>query len=256
MALNKLTLRYKPEDEDIQEATKMNFLVGKVEFYRKRASFTDMNIRAIPEHDRFEYVRRDRKCSFKEFHDFSIQTMEALRVPLNKEQFPWILGDNYWNIVLTIPRKVVRVPKISQRTELFVRKIFEENYSYLIPEIDSLKLLDSESALRIATTLEEAMNISKLEADDPFQKRTIEDLQWNMIEIKKTLYNIVDNVKLEESKKKLIKYVSDLEKKLLALDEIGRTLDKMGVDEERFVKEFVVKKRPNGRVEFLWKRSG
>lgn len=257
MILNKLLLNYKPEpeEEDVQETTKMKLLVGKWEPYRKGSSFTDLKFRMLPEYDRLQYVKREFKPSIQECHNF-VMRAEELEIPLSKDHFFGRWGSHYWDIVLIIPKKAIDVHKISQSTEFFVKKISEENYSYLIPEITSLRGLDGESALRLASTLEEAMNISKLEADNPFQKRIIEDFQWNMIEIKKIVYDIVDNVNVERARRKLIKRVHDLENKISAVEEIRKAFGELGIDEKEALKEFAIKELPSGRVELVWKKSG
>lgn len=256
MTLDKLLLKYKPSEEDVQETTTRKSLVGKWTSYRKRSSLTDSKFRIIPEDDRFDYVRKRSFKSFvREYHDFALQT-ETPKILLDKDRFFERQGGYHWEIVLTIPRKLVDLHRISQNTEFLVKKICEENYAYLIPEIDRLKHLDDESALRLASTIEQSFNISKLEVDDPFQKRIFEDLQWGMIEIKKILYCIIDKENVEKARNKLTKTVDDLESKMLALEEIKKAFGRLGIDEKTALKEFAVRKLPDGRVELVWKKSG
>lgn len=253
--MNRLVLSYKPEPEDSQETTSMKFLVGKIEQTEKASCITERKVRPIPEYDRFEYVKSRACWCIEEFHDFALQEIHDT-IPLNRDQFFRKLGDNYWNIVLTTCRKKIHLPNISQTTELLVTKITEENYSYLVSEIDNLKHLKTEFALRLATTLEEAINISKLEMEDPFHRRIIEDIQWDLIEIKRILYKIADNRHIEQTREELIKNVDELENKMIALEEIKRSFNRLGIDEKEALKEFKIKKLPKGRVELIWTKSG
>jgi hypothetical protein len=247
-------LSYKAEPEDSQKTTTMKFLIGKIEPTRKASSLTEREVRPIPRYDRFEYVKSQDRRSVQEFHDFKIKEVPNT-VLLNRDHFFRKLGDNHWNIVLTTPR-TMNLPGVSQDTELLVTKIVEENYSYLVPEFDSLKHLETGSALRLATTIEEATNISKLEVENPFQKRVIEDIQWNVIGIKRRLYEIADNQHVDQARKELTKIVESLKNKMLALEEINRAINKLGVDEKEALKEFRIKKLPKGRVELTWTKSG
>lgn len=266
MPVNKLFLQYTPHPEEDdnqqvegmndQQMTQMKFLFGVLESYRTRASLTDWKIRLTPEYERFWCQRKEFKSLTEEYHDFEMK-MERPVISLDKDMFPFEkVGDHYWDIVLTAPKKAIEVHEISQRTEFFVKKILEENYSYLIPEITSLGELEGESALRLSDTLEESLNISKLETDNRFQKRIIEDFQWNMIEIKKSLFDLVSNVNVEKARKKLMESIDELEKKILAVEEMKKALDELGIDEDKALREFTKRELPNGRVELVWKKSG
>lgn len=267
MALNKLLLRYEPSGEDdIQSTAKMSILVGRWERYRKRTSTTEQKVRPVPKYERFECVKRRIRPSFEEWYDFDVNeeefTMDLSR-PLLENQFAQVgdwfehrFPDSIWNVVMTIPKKAVDIHEISQTTEFLMKKIFDENYSYLIPEIDRLTYLDTESALKLSTNLEEAMNLSKLEVDDPLQKRKIEDFQWNLIEIKKMYYSILDGRDVAKIKNKLKESIKNIREKMLLSEEMKKALDELDIDRKEVFKEFEIKKLPKRRVEYVWKKSG
>jgi hypothetical protein len=194
------SLHFELEEEDPQDVTTFKRLDAKVTPIRERVSDTYSDMRAIPNADTIDYVTRDFALSGFMKYDFLAGLKQNVLELQNDFSLNKKIGDHFWNVVLRAPLKNILICNLAQRTEFFVKKISEENYSYLIPEIGVMRTEDVEHSYRLAKTLEEVINVTKLDVRDPFQQRALEDLQLNLIELKKALYNIINNENVKQAK--------------------------------------------------------
>lgn len=149
------------------------------------------------------------------------------------------------------------VPSRDKITEgEYLERILEEDYSFLINELDRIDSENPESSFITADLLEKAMNVSKLLVDDPLDSRKMEDFQWDLIQIKKILIQLSKPYlsTAESDKVELNNILRQLNEKMMACQKTKQILEKLGL--KSVLKGGKIKRLPDGRVEYIWRKSG
>lgn len=161
---------------------------------------------------------------------------------------------NFQQIVQSAFAMVPSKDKITEGE--YIERILEEDYSFLINELDRIDPENLESSFVIANLLEKAMNVSKLLVDDPLDSRKVEDFQWDLIQIKKILIQLAKPYlsTAESDKAELNNLVQELKEKMIACQKTKQILEKLGL--KSVLKGGKIKRLPDGRVEYIWRKSG
>lgn len=164
------------------------------------------------------------------------------------------ISPNFQQIMQSAFAMVPSKDKITE--EEYLERILEEDYSFLINELGRIDPENPESSFITANLLEKAMNISKLLMDDPLDSRKIEDFQWDLIQIKRILIQLAKPYlsSVESDKAELNNLLQQLNEKMMASQKTKQILEKLGL--ESVLKGGKIKRLPDGRVEYIWRKSG
>lgn len=240
------------EDQELQDVTTISRSDEKLN--SPWGSRTSTNVNPILDNDKIDYIKRD--IAYTKTRTFFRNKNGIGTLKLDSDFLDKQFGSKFWNVALMPIFKNVELCKTTNNVEFYIKKFTDEDYSYLLPELGMLRNSDLEFSLRAANILEEAINVSKLEQSDPFQKRTLEDLQWDLIELKRALLDIHEErrVKSAQNARKVI--VNRLEKKMNQLYLIKNAFHEIGIDEKEILKFSSLKQLPSRRVEITWIKSG
>jgi len=160
-----------------------------------------------------------------------------------------------WKISCSPEDALLRVYHAFLSTSPEFEMVVNEDYNQILDEVGrALDLFDAQ-AFKIAERLENGMNVAKLAADNPLQKRMFEDMQWNLIEAKKHLLRWTREGS-KESGVKAREALEELRSKLEAAKYAEEKISELGFDPDQFLSNFQITKVSKDRVELVWKKSG